>query len=200
MQVRDCAFLSDLAANDSLGDLSADRVRPLYRGLADACFAAFEGKDQFWTSAANELTTAESTLATGGLDCRHSAAFGLLRRVVAAHEESASGRVRVVAAAGTACPWSVTRVAAGDSSGTPASGPLSGGTSVEVSGVNMMGVTAVCFGDTPGVDVQASFDSVFVTSPPADNPGRVRITVESPGGRRTSPAGQVFEYVAGGSG
>jgi hypothetical protein len=38
---------------------------------------------------------------------------------------------------------------------------------------------------------------MYACSPPGIGPGEVRITVKSPGGRRTSPPGAVFEYSAG---
>ena len=81
---------------------------------------------------------------------------------------------------------------------SPAVGPISGGTSVTVTGTNLGGATAVHFGSNAatGVVVNGGGTSLTATSPPGAI-GAVDVTVTTPGGTSaTSPADR-FTYQKG---
>ena len=76
---------------------------------------------------------------------------------------------------------------------TPASGGLSGGTLVTVTGSGFTGATAVTFAANQGFGLVIESDSrLIVYSPAAPGPGTVGVAVVTPEG--TSPAGAEFTY------
>lgn len=89
----------------------------------------------------------------------------------------------------TAGPPTVTAV-------TPSSGPLSGGTSVTVTGTNFVGVTAVSFGGTAASFVVNSPTSLTATAP-ARAAGTIDVTVTTAGGTSAISAADQFTYVSG---
>ncbi len=80
------------------------------------------------------------------------------------------------------------------SSVAPASGPLSGGTSVVISGANLGSATAVDFGGTPATVTADSASSITATAPPGAT-GTVDVTVTTPDGTSATSAGDQFTYV-----
>jgi titin len=74
----------------------------------------------------------------------------------------------------------------------PTSGPITGGTSVDVAGTNFTGATAVDFGNTPATSFTVnSATDITAVAPPSAATGTVHVTVTSPSGTsQTSPADQ----------
>ncbi len=64
---------------------------------------------------------------------------------------------------------------------SPATGPTTGGTSVTISGANLLNASSVTFGGTAATIVSTSHTSVIVTSP-AHAGGAVNVVVTTPGG------------------
>ncbi|MGE5281736.1 MAG: IPT/TIG domain-containing protein [Chloroflexota bacterium] len=80
---------------------------------------------------------------------------------------------------------------------SPASGPVSGGTSVTISGHDFTEVTAVSFGSTPAASfVVNSEDSITAVSPPSAARGAVDVTVAAAGGSSPHVAADRFTYLA----
>ena len=71
----------------------------------------------------------------------------------------------------------------------PASGPVVGGTSVTITGINLGGVIAVNFGAVAGTITSATPTQIVVTSP-AGAPGAVTLTLTTPGG--TAPGQFIY--------
>jgi CSLREA domain-containing protein len=98
---------------------------------------------------------------------------------------------------------------------TPNSGPMSGGTSVTITGTGLAGATGVNFGSTPATSFtvnpgsSTSFASVTAISPAASSPGTVDVTVSGSNGSSTSgqftywaplaisPPGAVLDAISG---
>ncbi len=76
-------------------------------------------------------------------------------------------------------------------------GPVSGGTSVILTGVGLTGATAVKFGDTAAASFVVDSDTQITAVGPAHAAGKVNVTVTTPAG--TSPDNPVtlFEYAEG---
>jgi hypothetical protein len=70
-------------------------------------------------------------------------------------------------------------------------GPVTGGTSVAITGVNLARATSVEFGSTPATIISDSANEIVVTSP-SGSAGTVNVTVTTTGGTASSP----FTYVA----
>ncbi len=64
----------------------------------------------------------------------------------------------------------------------PASGPISGGTAVVITGFSLTGATAVNFGLTPAVSFTVNSDSQITAIAPAGLAGATLVTVTTPGG------------------
>jgi IPT/TIG domain len=81
---------------------------------------------------------------------------------------------------------------------SPNSGPLAGGTSVTITGTDLLGASAVYFGTTQATSFNVtSSTSITAVSPLGTNPGPVDVTVTTPAG--TSPINQPadqFTYLA----
>ena len=77
---------------------------------------------------------------------------------------------------------------------SPASGPLSGGASVVISGANLSSASAVDFGSTPAAVIADSASSITATAPPGAA-GPVDITVTTPDGTSATSAADQFTYV-----
>ena len=79
----------------------------------------------------------------------------------------------------------------------PISGPISGGTSVTITGDHFIGATSVTFGGTPaGFAVQS--DGVIVATSPAHVAGLVDVAVTTPDGTSANTADDDFTYIAAG--
>lgn len=80
---------------------------------------------------------------------------------------------------------------------SPSSGPVAGGTSVTITGTNLLGTTTVDFGSVPAdestVTVDPSGASLTVTSP-AGTAGTVDVTVTTPGGTSALSTVDQFTY------
>ena len=115
--------------------------------------------------------------------------------------------------AGTAGTVDVTVVTAGGTSATstadqftyvalpvvtavsPANGPLSGSTSVTITGTNLANATAVNFGSVDATIVSNTATQIVVTTP-AGSAGTVDVTVVTPGGTSASSTADHFSYVS----
>src|SRR5262249_29260122 len=92
------------------------------------------------------------------------------------------------------------------SSVSPGSGPLTGGTSVTITGTNLAGASSVTFGGVAG-GISTSTPTQIVATSPAPAPGSVDVAVTVPGGSTTAvgaftylaPASRVFVSAASGS-
>jgi hypothetical protein len=106
--------------------------------------------------------------------------------------------VTVTTAAGTSLPVSAdqfTVVAAPVVTGfSPALGPIAGGTSVAIDGMNLLGATAVYFGQTAATIVRNIGTRIVATSP-AGSAGPVDIRVVTPAGTSPTSAADQFAYV-----
>ncbi|MFM7253605.1 MAG: beta strand repeat-containing protein, partial [Ilumatobacteraceae bacterium] len=76
---------------------------------------------------------------------------------------------------------------------SPTAGPTTGGTSVTITGQNLLGVTAVSFGATAAVTFTATSDTSITVTSPARAAGTVAITVTTPGGTST-PVGTEADF------
>lgn len=78
---------------------------------------------------------------------------------------------------------------------SPAIGPLTGGTSVTISGSGFTGTTAVDFGSTAAPAFTVNSDtSITATSPAATRVGPVDVTVTTPAGTSTTSSADRFTY------
>jgi hypothetical protein len=78
---------------------------------------------------------------------------------------------------------------------SPNAGPMKGGTTVHISGIEFTGATAVSFGSLPATSMSVNSDeSITAVSPPASTTGPVRVTVTTPQGTTPLSAGDVFKY------
>jgi hypothetical protein len=75
---------------------------------------------------------------------------------------------------------------------SPASGPVTGGTTVTITGAGFTGATSVRFGTANAAMTVSSDTQITATSPPAASPGTVDITVTTPTG--TSPASSADQF------
>jgi hypothetical protein len=197
-RVRRCEDLA-VVEGDTLG-----RMRSAYRGVGEACLGALSGDPARWNTAVTYLNQSRQDLAGQPQTCLERSVVSLLERLVSAHRAQPRARLEIVPSAGTACPWGIDKLELRDPIETApelVAGPLTGGTEVKIVGSGLVQVSEVYFGDvkatkfTTGNDFAGQF--MYACSPPGIGPGKVRITVKSPGGRRTSPPGAVFEYSAG---
>jgi len=77
---------------------------------------------------------------------------------------------------------------------TPSAGPLTGGTTVTITGADLGGATAVDFGGTPGTIVSNTATQIVVTSPATTTAGTVDITVINPDGTSATSSADQFTY------
>nr|WP_269330170.1 IPT/TIG domain-containing protein [Kineosporia babensis] len=87
----------------------------------------------------------------------------------------------------TAAP-SITSVA-------PTSGPTTAGTSVVISGTNLLNASAVKFGATPAVSYTVNSNTQITATAPAGSAGKVDVTVTTPGGTSANTSGDDYTYV-----
>jgi len=81
---------------------------------------------------------------------------------------------------------------------SPSSGPLSGGTSVTITGAGFAttsGATTVDFGSTAASEVSCSTATSCTATSPGEAAGSVDVTVSDPNGTSTASAAEVFTYV-----
>ena len=74
-------------------------------------------------------------------------------------------------------------------------GPVAGGTTVTITGVNLLGATEVDFGSKEGVIV-SNTDTEIVVTTPAGKAGTVKVKVETSGGESAISSDDRFTYVA----
>jgi len=88
-----------------------------------------------------------------------------------------------------------TEPAASVSGVSPSSGPLTGGTSVTISGSGFTGATAVDFGTVAASAFTVNSDtSITATSPAATSAGPVDVTVTTPAGTSATSSADQFTY------
>ena len=75
----------------------------------------------------------------------------------------------------------------------PSVGPLAGGTTVTITGMNLTGATAVNFGAVAGTIV-TDIDNLIVATSPPGSVGTVDVTVVTPGGTSATSAADQFNY------
>jgi hypothetical protein len=97
----------------------------------------------------------------------------------------------------TSCPYYIGAGPAGPcvKSLNPNSGPLGGGTSVKITGVNLTGVTAVKFGATAAASFTVNSATLITAVSPAGS-GSVDVTVTNPAGTSPKTPGDRFKYLA----
>jgi len=78
---------------------------------------------------------------------------------------------------------------------SPTSGPLSGGSTVTITGSNLANATAIKFGTTPATILTDTAGSITVT-PPTGTTGNVDITVTTPGGTSAISSADQYTYTA----
>jgi hypothetical protein len=146
---RDCASLAQrLGPDGDLQALSGEAVR-LYEGLANACLAAFSGETGRWEAA----ETAFEALAPP-VSCLDVAAYGLLGRLVTAHQTNPMGQFEAAtdpaSAAAPPCP-SITVI-------EPNRGPS--GTPVLVAGTNLdrVGEVILYFETSDGTQFESAVE------------------------------------------
>ncbi len=100
------------------------------------------------------------------------------------------GNVTVVTAGGTA---SLSPIVTGIS---PASGPVTGGTSVTISGSNFTNATAVNFAGTAATSFIINSDTQITATSPAGTAGPVDVTVTTVGGTSATSSADQFLYLA----
>lgn len=137
-----------------------------------------------------------------------SVRFGLAN---ASFQRDSDNQITAVAPAGSAGSVSVTVTAAGGGSSggnnqytyvaaptlaglSPAQGPVSGATSVIISGTNLSDATEVRFGSALASITANSSTQITATSPPA-SAGAVQVTVTTAGGTSTTGGGSEYSYL-----
>jgi hypothetical protein len=79
----------------------------------------------------------------------------------------------------------------------PASGSITGGTSVTITGHDFTGASAVEFGSTPASNFVINSDTqIIAAAPPSANPGAVDISVTTTAGTSATSAADQFTYTA----
>ncbi|MGM9438843.1 IPT/TIG domain-containing protein [Streptomyces murinus] len=78
----------------------------------------------------------------------------------------------------------------------PAQGPVSGGTTVVITGTGLTGATAVRFGSLNASSYSVSSATQITAVSPAGSPGTVPVTVTTPGGTSAAVPASYFFYAA----
>jgi hypothetical protein len=78
----------------------------------------------------------------------------------------------------------------------PTHGPISGGTSVTITGTGLSGATAVTFGSSPATSFTVMSDTQVIAKSPAQAAGVQDVTVTTPAGTTTVSVADRFTYVA----
>jgi phospholipase C len=79
---------------------------------------------------------------------------------------------------------------------SPAAGPVTGGTTVTVTGSGFTDATAVDFGAAPAAGFTATSDTQITATSPAQSAGIVDVTVTGPDGTSATSAADEFSYAA----
>src|SRR5262249_22416759 len=79
---------------------------------------------------------------------------------------------------------------------SPSSGPVSGGTTVTITGANFTDASAVTFGENPAGFTVDDDTSITAYSPAAEAPDVVHVRVASIGGTSATSSADQFTYVA----
>jgi len=169
---------------------------PLYIALAEGCQATQGDQPELWSDAREDLRSAVDDLAGDELGCYDQAALDLAERMLEADPDRPP---EVRSSTGTACEWEITRV---DDATEPADsdtdprGGLEGGAEVVIRGAYLAAIDEVWFGEVQAESFSESDDktTLFVTSPAAESPGSVRITLRSREHEIVSPEDQTFTY------
>ncbi|MFJ8439966.1 IPT/TIG domain-containing protein [Kitasatospora griseola] len=78
---------------------------------------------------------------------------------------------------------------------SPASGPRAGGTSVTITGTNLLGATAVTFGSTPAASFTVNSDTSITAVTPAHTAGAVDVTVTTASGTSAVVTANQYTYL-----
>jgi hypothetical protein len=78
---------------------------------------------------------------------------------------------------------------------SPASGPVTGGTTVTITGAGFTGATGVQFGRASAARTVVSDNQITATSPPAAGPGTMDVTVTTPAGTSALTPADRFSYL-----
>ncbi len=183
----------------SVGD---EPGRELWRALAAVCAAALLGDASQWAVAEQAAAQAEPD-GEGPDSCLSRAARALLERALAWHARHPDAVPRVTLpkpGSRTACPFRIRTVNLSGPDGpiptTAPSGPLAGGTTLDlvVDGAGQR--PRVFFGDVEGILVTNGLGHVVVQTPPGATPGPVRIRLRNHAGEVVAPVD--FTYTAEG--
>ncbi|WP_441599467.1 IPT/TIG domain-containing protein [Ensifer sp. 2TAB8] len=79
---------------------------------------------------------------------------------------------------------------------SPTSGPTAGGTTVVITGNNLLNATSVAFGGTAATGYTINSNTQITATAPAGTAGTVDITVTSPGGTSATSSSDQYTYVA----
>lgn len=97
-------------------------------------------------------------------------------------------------AATSSLPLAIVAAAAPTITGvSPATGSAAGGTSVTITGTDLSGATAVSFGGTAAASFTVDSATQITAVTPAHASGAVDVTITTPGGSDTEPAGFTFD-------
>jgi PKD repeat protein/uncharacterized protein YjbI with pentapeptide repeats len=77
---------------------------------------------------------------------------------------------------------------------TPPTGPVAGGTWVNITGANLVGATAVTFGGTAATGISVENSTAIMAKTPAHAAGRVYVNVTTPNGTAAGP--NAFTYIS----
>ena len=80
---------------------------------------------------------------------------------------------------------------------SPTTGPTSGGTTVNITGMDLTGATAVDFGATPATDVVTNSATQITATSPASTAGTVDVTIVTPFGTSATSSADHFTYFLG---
>ncbi len=131
------------------------------------------------TALANATTFADSTVPVSGT----------YRYRVTAYNAAGDSVSNILTVDTTAVGPAITAI-------SPASGPISGGTSVVITGTNLTGATAVTFGATPATGFTVNSATQITATAPAGAAGTVDVTVTTAGGTSAISVADRYTYVA----
>ena len=157
------------------------------------------------TAGGSSVTITGSNLA-GAIAVRFGQAAAIITsdtatQIIATSPAGSAGAVDVTVstAGGTSATSSIDRftyvAAPAITALSPGAGPSAGGTSVTITGTNLLGATAVHFGSFAAQITSDSATQIVATSP-AENAATVDITVTTAAGTSTTSSADRFSYVA----
>ena len=130
-----------------------------------------------------------ATTSDGDVAAFDTSVTGAVQPTASQSPAGVSGAVAVLITGSASTTPTVTGV-------SPGSGPVSGGTSVTVTGSNFTGVTAVKFGATAATGVTVNSAISLTATAPAGSAGTVDVTVTASGGTSATSSADRYTYVA----